>query len=221
MATSTSSKRQALFLCIVAVTLVSCNNPGSTNRDPAEERLAREGINIAPAPAISEPHKMIPGRGIGELRLGMPMKTFADALGDPYKTRTYQDERAEALRDKTNPDELRVFQKKFDTCNYYSCHADSTLPVFKVYFNDSKLAVYMQLTDVYAKNLKDNDFITPEGVDFSSTKEKVILALGAPNRMRNDKSGDVVFSYDPKGVSVSIKPDNKGISFIDIYPPGW
>jgi hypothetical protein len=158
---------------------------------------------------------ILPGKGVGELALGMKMKQVQKLLGKPLEKVKQEQEKNAYESSGYTPGDFIVFRNGFEVCWTYG-NNKADYPVFKVYFKDKKVC-YIVLSGVDFGAVRASIFTTQGNVGFNSRKEDMKKEFGEPGRFVSMANYEGEFIYENKGISFVVEKDGRLIS-LDIYP---
>lgn len=159
--------------------------------------------------------ELIPGKGMGELTLGMEFSKVVDVLGpQPKSDKNETDERAELEKWGYTPDNWIPFKKHFDRVYMYNDEITAKYPVFKIFVKDDKVCGMILST----QNKCATNPLTKDGVGLKATKDKLLKVMGEPTRKVPMEHYDSEYFYDDKGISFVV--DDQGlVCSLDVFPP--
>ncbi len=149
---------------------------------------------------------ILPGKGVGALRIGQSFEEMRAVLGFKGEIKTYDDYLDEVLFTE-NPDDVLECNIGFDY--YIKFEHLLTLPVSYVYFRNNKIN-QMRVTSLpaYYRAIAE-DMKTAEGLPFWADGNKVREIYGAPDYVR--EYHDFMFKawfYFKKGIVLNFREGN-------------
>jgi hypothetical protein len=159
--------------------------------------------------------QLLPGEGIGPLKIGQSYEEVVSILGFKGKLKTYSDYVAEVLFSE-NPSDFLECRIGFD---YYVRYEHLlTLPVSYVFYEDDKInQIMVSSLPAYYRDLA-RDVQTPQGLAFWSTDEAIRRQYGAESLLR-DYPGFMTTEmfYFSKGLGLQLR--NREFRNAHIFKP--
>lgn len=158
-----------------------------------------------------------PGKGVGELVLGISTEKAIELLGLPDKSRSYEQEQdEEVVKFGKNISQEICYNTHYDRVFKYKndCDAQVNYPVYKLYFRNNQL-VYMVLTSYGYDDALYSKFTAGSNISFHSTPEKIKKAMGHPEVMEERYVGEYMFMQ--KGIDFIT--ENNEMRAMFIYEP--
>lgn len=160
--------------------------------------------------------EIVPGVGIGELKLGLSYREVKEILGEPVKILTCYESGIEYIQSGHDPTELLIFALNFDyEMTYKSPTSKSSYPVYMLYFRQDRLC-YIVLSS-YTHRGSLHPFLIKGKLGFNCNKAQMEQVLGKNYHIRRRKPYSDEFRYLDKGVSVILDEDL--IKVMSIYKP--
>jgi hypothetical protein len=157
---------------------------------------------------------IIPGKGTGELMMGMSAEHVKGIIRANTQMRDISEEKAAFLAGGYSIDKVSQFKIGFDSCMVVSnCE---NYPIFKIYFRNNKL-VYITLSSYVSPDELTATFELDKGVPFHATKEEFTKAYGQPEEFRDMKGYDGCLIYWKDGLEVIFENDK--LMVISIFEP--
>lgn len=176
---------------------------------------ASHAPQVAAAPA-RDMVEIIPGVGIGELKLGLSYEEVEPILGKPEKVITFGQSHNEYLRSGYDPSKLLVFHNDFDyEMTYNSEETASHYPVYMLYFKQDRLCHIV--LSIYRYDSKLDPFLIDDRLGFHCSKTEMEEVLGTNYFYYKRKVHSDKFCYLDKGITVIL--DSDYVSFMSIYEP--
>lgn len=161
--------------------------------------------------------QIIPGKGIGELLLGISSEKAIEILGQPEKSRNYQQEQdEEVVKFGKNVSLELCYNTHYDRVLKYKNTAEANIkyPVYKLYFRNNKL-VYMVLTSygyntaVYEKlKIKNN-------LKFHNSGEAIKKSMGYPEITQERYVGEYLYMQN----GIDFLTEQNELRAVFIYEP--
>ncbi len=161
--------------------------------------------------------KIIPGKGVGELVLGISTEKAIALLGKPEKSRSYEEEqRDEVVKFGKNISQELCYNTHYDRVFKYKndCDAKIDYPVYKLYFRDNKL-VYMVLTSYGYDDALYSKFTASNNIAFHNTGQKIKSSFGYPEIIEERIVGE--YLYMQRGID--FLTENNEMRAVFIYQP--
>lgn len=160
---------------------------------------------------------IIPGKGIGELALGISTEKVIQLLGSPEKSRSYEEEQfEEVVKFGKNISQELCYNTHYDRVFKYKndCDASLAYPVYKLYFRKNQL-VYMVLTSYGYDDTFYNTFSTNTNIKFHDSGEKIKNALGYPEILQEQYVGEYLYMQN----GIDFLTENNEMRAMFIYEP--
>lgn len=160
---------------------------------------------------------IIPGKGIGELALGISTEKVIQLLGSPEKSRSYEEEQfEEVVKFGKNISQELCYNTHYDRVFKYKndCDASLAYPVYKLYFRKNQL-VYMVLTSYGYDDTFYNAFSTNTNIKFHDSGEKIKTALGYPEILQEQYVGEYLYMQN----GIDFLTENNEMRAMFIYEP--
>ncbi len=146
---------------------------------------------------------IIPGKGVGPLRIGQSFEEMRAVLGFKGELKTYDDYLDEVLFTE-DPEDVLECQIGFDY--YIKFEHLLTLPVSYVYFKDDKIdQIRVTSLPAYYRSIAEDEK-TAEGLPFWADEAKVRAIYGSPDFIK--KYSDFMFEawfYFNKGIALNFR----------------
>lgn len=161
--------------------------------------------------------QITPGRGVGELVLGISTEKVIELLGLPEKSRSYeQEQNEEVVKFGKNISQDICYNTHYDRVFKYKndCNAQIDYPVYKLYFRNNQL-VYMVLTSYGYNDAVYSKFTAGNNISFHSPAEKIKKDMGHPEVMEERYVGEYMFMQS----GIDFITENNEIRAMFIYEP--
>lgn len=161
--------------------------------------------------------QVIPGKGVGELVLGISTEKAIEILGVPEKSLDYDQEQfQEVVKFGKNISQELCYNTHYDRVFKYKndCNAKIDYPVYKLYFRKNQL-VYIVLTSYGYDDLLYNKFTALNKIGFYSSGEKIKSVLGHPEINEERYVGE--YLYMKRGIDFIT--ENNEMRAMFIYEP--
>jgi len=161
--------------------------------------------------------QIVPGKGVGELVLGISTEKAIAILGEPEKSRSYEEEQfEEVVKFGKNISQELCYNTHYDRVFKYKndCDARIDYPVYKLYFRNNEL-VYMVLTSYGYDNAFYGQFTAGKNISFHNTGKKIKDAMGYPEIIQERYVGE--YLYMQRGID--FLTENNEMRAIFIYEP--
>ncbi len=163
-------------------------------------------------------NQITPGKGVGELVLGISTEKAIEILGMPEKSRSYEQEQyEEVVKFGKNISQELCYNTHYDRVFKYNndCDAKVDYPVYKLYFRNNQL-VYMVLTSYGYDDVFYNKFTAgSNNISFHSSGEKIKKTMGYPEIIQERYVGE--YLYMQRGID--FLTENNEMRAIFIYEP--
>ena len=169
-----------------------------------------------PGKAQQSESLIAPGKGVGELYIGMKYKAVQKLMGKPEDKNTEKEERSDFVSSGYQPDDFLVFRSGFDECCTYPYNNKCEYPVFKIYFRKKKVC-YIVISGAGYGSVRAGRFVTRGNTGFNSNKEDMLKEFGKENHFNQMANYDGEYVYYANGISFVIQKDGSIIS-MDIFP---
>ncbi len=172
---------------------------------------------ISAAAFAQQVTKIVPGKGVGELVLGITTEKAIQLLGAPEKSRTYEQEQAEeVVKFGKNISQELCYNTHYDQVLKYKNDCDSKIdyPVYKLYFRENKL-VYMVLTSYGYDDALYSKFTTANNIKFHTQPVKIKNTMGYPEISEDRYVGE--YLYMQRGID--FLTENNELRAMFIYEP--
>jgi hypothetical protein len=163
---------------------------------------------------------IIPGIGIGEIKLGMTKNSIIKVMGMPIDSSNYQEHKTSLEKTGVNTDTYIHFTIGFDKVLDYDI--DKTLkikyPIYRFYLkNDTLVSLILSAFDV--KKSKIKKYKTKEGIGFLSKEKKLISIMGNPTAILNSSDFLIFHDYIYFNKGVNFVAHKNKIYTIEIFNP--
>jgi len=161
--------------------------------------------------------QIIPGKGVGELVLGISTEKAIELLGMPEKSRNYEQEQyEEVVKFGKNISQELCYNTHYDRVFKYNntCDAHIDYPVYKLYFRNNQL-VYMVLTSYGYDDAIYSKFTAGNGISFHQSGEKIKSKMGYPEIIQEHYVGE--YLYMQRGID--FLTENNEMRAMFIYEP--
>ncbi len=172
--------------------------------------------NTSKATAISYT-QVTPGKGVGELVLGISTEKAIALLGFPEKSRSYeQEQNEEVVKFGKNVSQELCYNTHYDRVFKYKndCEANIEYPVYKLYFRNNQL-VYIVLTSYGYDNELYSKFTANNNISFHSSGQKIKTAMGYPEIMQEKYVGEYLYLQS----GIDFLTENNEMRAMFIYEP--
>lgn len=158
-----------------------------------------------------------PGKGVGELVLGISTEKAIELLGLPEKSYNYEEEQHyEVVKFGKNVSQELCYNTHYDRVfKYNNTNAQTAqYPVYKLYFRKNQLVYFVLTSYGYEKDIYEK-FSIGNSVKFHNDGEKIMQAYGLPDI--NEKRYVGEYLYMQKGVDFIT--ENNELRAVYIYEP--
>ena len=162
-------------------------------------------------------YEIIPGAGIGEIRIGKDYEFVVKIMGEYENKINYDDEEKSWKDSGYNVDVELPFVIGFDyLIEYNESNNKTKYPIWKIYFKNDKIA-YMTLSSFIYDTVDVNKVGVPPKCNFGGEKIDVINTLGKDYFEYIDESKYLNLYYLKKGIVVILAHDE--IKTMAIFEP--
>ena len=161
--------------------------------------------------------KVTPGKGVGELVLGISTEKAIELLGLPEKSRSYeQEQNEEVVKFGKNVSQELCYNTHYDRVFKYKNDCDATIeyPVYKLYFRNNQL-VYMVLTSYGYDDALYSKFTAGNNISFHSSGQKIKTGMGHPEIMQEKYVGEYLYLQS----GIDFLTENNEMRAMFIYDP--
>lgn len=161
--------------------------------------------------------QITPGKGVGELVLGISTEKAIELLGVPEKSLDYDQEQfQEVVKFGKNVSQELCYNTHYDRVFKYKndCDANVDYPVYKLYFRKNQL-VYIVLTSYGYDDMLYNKFTAANKIGFHCTGEKIKSVLGHPEIMQERYVGEYLYMQS----GIDFLTENNEMRAMFIYEP--
>lgn len=169
------------------------------------------------SPADARASLINPGKGIGNINLGLTYTNVVDVMGQPLERRPLEQEKQGLLSRKLTPKKELPFFIDFDYVAEFNYSNNRTqYPIYTLYFKQDTL-VYIVLSSYNYDLEKCRSLGINNEVFFGNGKEKLLKALGRSSVVTKSGADTELHDYLDKGVSFFLQKN--AIRAIYIYKP--
>ncbi len=184
-----------------------------SKRRPSADARARVAHRVAPGST----KWIVPGKGLGKVRLGADMTEVIKILGKPIVKATFAVEDASWRTGGYVTREQMMFELGFDYMYEFKQVSTSPYyPVWKVYARKGK-AVFITLTTFSTKKAITQRMGLSPRCRFYDRKKAMIDVLGPAYVFHRTKRGNLNHYYMSRGINVIL--DSGLVRVFEIFPP--
>jgi hypothetical protein len=161
--------------------------------------------------------KVTPGKGVGELVLGISTEKAIELLGVPEKSNNYeQEQEQEVVKFGKNVSQELCYNTHYDRVFKYKndCEANIEYPVYKLYFRNNHL-VYIVLTSYGYDDALYSKFTAGNNIGFHSSGQKIKSAMGHPEIIQEKYVGEYLYLQN----GIDFLTENNEMRAMFIYDP--